>query len=144
MRKSKTLLWKIICRLDYTMSVSIDKNICRGCGVCIESCPAGAIKMERTIVVDPEKCTECSRCMNACPFGAITLQNNSPADRPHSHSESAQIFLPNSTRIKVQKPLQPDKSYNDSLNDLRAQKENLERRLEEVQKRIDRLKHCLK
>ncbi len=52
----------------------IDFNKCRGCGVCIKVCKAGAIRMEAgKAVIDQNKCTGCLECISACPFGAISI-----------------------------------------------------------------------
>lgn len=49
------------------------KNICSGCGMCVEACPNGAVSVQvKAAVVDPEKCEDCEECVFACPVGAIT------------------------------------------------------------------------
>jgi len=50
--------------------------ICLQCGLCISSCPNGAISRNRktgAIVVDEKKCTGCSLCVSSCPIGMITI-----------------------------------------------------------------------
>ncbi len=62
--------------------VKVDKSICKGCGACVNVCPAGAIQVvDGTAVVDGSKCVECGRCIGACPYGAISF--------PASESKSA-------------------------------------------------------
>ena len=52
---------------------TIDKDLCRGCTLCMKKCPAGAIegtlKNPHTILED--KCIKCSQCKNVCKFGAV-------------------------------------------------------------------------
>jgi len=51
----------------------IDKNKCKGCGLCVKTCPVSAIKGEKTKVhsIMQKTCTNCGSCRNACPFAAI-------------------------------------------------------------------------
>lgn len=42
-------------------------NRCNSCGICIDSCPAGALDMEDSNVCwDKKKCIECDRCTEVC------------------------------------------------------------------------------
>jgi NADH:ubiquinone oxidoreductase subunit F (NADH-binding)/NAD-dependent dihydropyrimidine dehydrogenase PreA subunit/(2Fe-2S) ferredoxin len=58
---------------------SIDPERCRGCGLCSDICPAGAISGERKAahVIDPEACIKCGSCMTVCPekFGAVIKED---------------------------------------------------------------------
>lgn len=50
----------------------IDEELCVGCGVCVESCPAEAIVMEESLaVLDMESCLRCGICHDVCPVGAV-------------------------------------------------------------------------
>ncbi|MBN1893854.1 4Fe-4S binding protein [bacterium] len=52
--------------------VSIDEDVCLGCGKCIPICPRGAIELaDRTARIDRERCTGCGLCVSECPAGAI-------------------------------------------------------------------------
>lgn len=46
---------------------------CKGCGLCIRVCPAGAISGEKLQphVLDPQKCIKCNACISKCRFSAI-------------------------------------------------------------------------
>ncbi len=56
------------------MVALIDKEKCDGDGVCVESCPAEAIKIvDGKAVVDPEECVDCEACVDECPNSAISM-----------------------------------------------------------------------
>lgn len=68
--------------------VSLEQDVCNGCGYCAESCPFGVPKLDITNQLTGEakatKCTFCQdrmhndmvpACAKACPTGAITFGN---------------------------------------------------------------------
>ena len=45
---------------------------CRGCGNCVDVCPAGALELgEERVSLDKEKCIGCGECMTVCLQSAI-------------------------------------------------------------------------
>jgi len=53
----------------------VDVNLCVGCGVCIDACPAQAISMNDNVAkVDAEKCVGCGVCVDSCPSQAISMK----------------------------------------------------------------------
>lgn len=53
------------------MVVSLDKDACIKCGVCVKACRENALKMtENGIEIEREKCNNCGRCVKSCPTDA--------------------------------------------------------------------------
>lgn len=61
----------------------ISCGTCRDCGMCLHSCPEGAISRTETkkgfaYVSDPARCIGCGICAGVCPCGVWTIRNNDP------------------------------------------------------------------
>ncbi len=63
--------------------VEIDRQLCKGCGLCIMVCHPGVLRFEEGIngagyhpamAGDLTKCSACARCAQMCPDIAITLE----------------------------------------------------------------------
>ncbi len=56
----------------------VDKDICVGCGACINVCPVGAIQFDNDgkAKIDPEICIKCKSCENTCPVSAIKIKED--------------------------------------------------------------------
>ena len=51
----------------------VRRDLCLGCGLCIENCPQQAISIvSATAYIIQERCNQCRRCLEVCPRGAIT------------------------------------------------------------------------
>ena len=51
----------------------VNKDVCVGCGTCVDICPVGAISMvDGKAQIDKNVCISCGACMGACPVNAIT------------------------------------------------------------------------
>jgi len=53
------------------MYIFIEKQLCTGCGACIENCPYDAILIKENKAYITEYCQLCRNCLNICPEGAI-------------------------------------------------------------------------
>jgi len=60
-------------RCKALLKPEINEARCKGCGVCIKSCPTGAITGEKKKPhrIDPELCIKCGACATACKLHAV-------------------------------------------------------------------------
>jgi len=60
-------------RCKALLKPEINEERCKGCGVCIKSCPTGAITGEKKKAhrIDPELCIKCGACATACKLHAV-------------------------------------------------------------------------
>ncbi|HOJ52444.1 MAG TPA: DUF362 domain-containing protein [Syntrophales bacterium] len=55
----------------------VNREICTGCGTCVDQCPQGALEMGEDgypFLTDRERCIACFCCQELCPEKAITLR----------------------------------------------------------------------
>ncbi|MCD8079501.1 MAG: 4Fe-4S ferredoxin [Bacteroides sp.] len=57
--------------------IKIDENLCDGCGICIEGCHEGALKLidGKARLVSELYCDGLGACLGDCPVGAIALES---------------------------------------------------------------------
>lgn len=53
------------------MSIKVIKEKCRGCSLCVRSCPFDAIGMVEKLPVIGDACTQCGACVDVCAFEAL-------------------------------------------------------------------------
>lgn len=58
----------------------VNKDECRGCGMCVSNCAHDAISLSgRKATIDYDKCLGCGQCVATCLFGAVTCDQNTSA-----------------------------------------------------------------
>ncbi len=53
------------------ISPKVNDKRCIACGICVDKCNYGAIKISDTAFIDASKCVGCAGCIAVCPKGAI-------------------------------------------------------------------------
>jgi len=63
-------------------AVVVDKEGCKGCGVCVNECPHDVLALHREVnsrgyhysyMKNPENCIGCSNCGVVCPDTCLTI-----------------------------------------------------------------------
>jgi NAD-dependent dihydropyrimidine dehydrogenase PreA subunit len=58
-------------------NVRIAPELCNGCGICVKSCPADVLHMDKgskkAVVRYPEECVVCCWCYVECPEEAVFI-----------------------------------------------------------------------
>jgi ferredoxin len=62
--------------LKDVVTLKLDAEKCKGCGMCLEVCPHAVFKMNSAHVEirDRDACMECGACSRNCPFGALSVK----------------------------------------------------------------------
>ena len=64
-----------------TLAPQVNIEKCKGCKVCFDYCPAGAISLnEKMALIEGMTCIGCGECIAICPEGAIEIQWTDDAD----------------------------------------------------------------
>ncbi len=76
----RIILLKLVCTMcEWILSVrpSVDRQSCRGCGICVKGCPQKAIELVDNISkINYSKCIRCYCCHELCPYGSIQLKRS--------------------------------------------------------------------
>lgn len=61
--------------IEGVATVTLDRNICVGCSMCINVCPhqVFSITEKKAFLIDKDGCMECGACAANCPVGAINV-----------------------------------------------------------------------
>jgi len=59
-----------------TDAVLIDEDECTGCGLCIEECPEGILRLDldRNIAIKCDLCSGSPECVKYCPTSALDFK----------------------------------------------------------------------
>lgn len=66
------------------VKITINEEVCKGCGLCARACPKDLIELSKAklnakgyhpaVVTDEEKCIGCASCARTCPDVAISIE----------------------------------------------------------------------
>lgn len=68
------------------VKVTINEDLCKGCGLCARACPKGIIELSKAkinakgyhpaTVTDPAACIGCASCARTCPDVVIHIEKD--------------------------------------------------------------------
>ena len=59
------------------------RDVCSGCGLCVDRCQMEALRLEDGLVVlDRDRCIGCGLCVTTCPTGALELERKGESEQP--------------------------------------------------------------
>ena len=61
--------------IDKEKSLTVEKDWCKGCGICVAFCPKNVLEIKdgKVVISDLEACIQCGQCELRCPDYAIYL-----------------------------------------------------------------------
>jgi ferredoxin len=72
----------------------IDKDMCIGCGICVEECPIDAIVMENEVAeIHMSDCIHCGRCHDVCDQEAVRHDSEKVSDEVKANVEETKYFM---------------------------------------------------
>ncbi|MDD3579580.1 MAG: electron transfer flavoprotein subunit alpha [Desulfobacca sp.] len=75
------------------MVVIVDLDKCTACGLCVEACPFGVLRLEGERLIIGDGCNLCGACVEVCEFGALSLpETGAPEPRPDVPPDGIWVF----------------------------------------------------
>ena len=73
------------------MGLKFDLEKCTGCGICVSTCPFGALEIKDNKVSELDGCTLCGTCIEACPAEVISIESTQQ-DRAEEGHQGVWVF----------------------------------------------------
>ena len=73
---------EFVSRTKARVSVIIDEEVCKGCGLCVSVCPRNALGFTQhlnsrgfhpAVLLKGDDCTACAQCALMCPDACVTI-----------------------------------------------------------------------
>ena len=63
--------------LKDTTDLTLNRDLCNGCGMCVQVCPHNVFKLQRkrAVIIDKDACMGCGACKLNCPVNAISVSS---------------------------------------------------------------------
>ena len=72
----------------------IDKDVCVGCGICVEKCPVDAISMEdEKAMIKMDECIHCGTCHSVCSQEAVRHDSEKIPENIKANVEMTKRFM---------------------------------------------------
>jgi len=72
----------------------IDKDMCTGCGTCVEECPVGTISVSGdTADINMDNCIHCGICHEVCTEDAVRHDSEKIPDRVEANVTETKKFM---------------------------------------------------
>ncbi len=71
--------------------LKIDSEKCNACGLCVKSCPFGAVEVIDELAQANEQCTLCGACVSVCPQAALDIERRQAS--PEELSRYKGVFV---------------------------------------------------
>jgi ferredoxin len=72
----------------------VDKNLCIGCGICVEECPIDAIVMEDEVAeIHMSECIHCGKCHDVCDQQAVRHDSEKVPEEVKANVRETKYFM---------------------------------------------------